>query len=216
MPKYTVDPNRIVDHSGCKEGLHPFKEISRTGLSFDRDEVVRWCPKCGAVVVDMDYDNRTSPGYYKKIEYPEITCKYGFENYNVGKSKKVVTAKVVSKKSNVVSPKMYVATHVSHNKEKIVEKVNIELINYAKDPTYSWVEISINDDYSVTLRNEVAKEFVKTGWTKVYHKTSAESGERPGFTTFVFLTEETITRWENCHSKDKYWCVTEKDVKKGE
>lgn len=97
MPKYTVDPNRVVDHSGCKEGLHPFKVITRTSLSFDREEVVRWCPKCGAVVVDMDFDNRTNPGYYKKIEYPEITCKYGFENYNVGTEKKRVRVKVRQK-----------------------------------------------------------------------------------------------------------------------
>lgn len=98
MPKYTVDPNRIVDHSGCREGLHPFKVITRTSLSFNREEVVRWCPKCGAVVVDMDFDNRTNPGYYKKIEYPEITCKYGFENYNVGTEKKKVRVKVRPKR----------------------------------------------------------------------------------------------------------------------
>ena len=104
MPKYEVNPNRIVDHSGCEKGLHPFKVITRTSLSFDREEVVRWCPKCGAIVVDMDFDNRTNPGYYKKIEYPEITCKYGFENYNVGEINKKpnkVKVKVRTKRKSV-------------------------------------------------------------------------------------------------------------------
>lgn len=79
---YEVDVNRKVDFSGCKEGLHPFKVITSNSCGYDTEEVVRWCPKCGAVVVDMDFDNRTNPGYYKRIEYPEITLKYGFENYN--------------------------------------------------------------------------------------------------------------------------------------
>ena len=79
---YEVDVNRKVDFSGCKEGLHPFKVITSNSCGFDTEEVVRWCPKCGAIVVDMDYDNRTKPGYYKKIQYPEITLKYGYEDYN--------------------------------------------------------------------------------------------------------------------------------------
>ncbi len=63
---------------GCKKGLHPFKVIARFGYG-DEIKVVRWCPECGAVVVDMDYDNRTHPGYYKKLQYPNITKKYGLE-----------------------------------------------------------------------------------------------------------------------------------------
>ena len=35
-------------------------------------EVVRWCRTCGAVVVDVDVDNRTSPGHIRKITWPEI------------------------------------------------------------------------------------------------------------------------------------------------
>lgn len=63
---------------GCKKGLHPFKVIARFG--YDNEiRVVRWCPECGAVVVDMDCDNRTYPGYYKKLQYPNITKKYGLE-----------------------------------------------------------------------------------------------------------------------------------------
>ena len=70
---FTIDINRKIDYSGCREGLHPLKVIHVQNKGYDTELVVRWCPKCGAVVVDMDYDNRTKPGYYKKIQYPEIT-----------------------------------------------------------------------------------------------------------------------------------------------
>jgi hypothetical protein len=35
------------------------------------EEVVRWCRGCGAVVVDLDMDNRTHPGYYMKMRLPD-------------------------------------------------------------------------------------------------------------------------------------------------
>jgi hypothetical protein len=37
------------------------------------DAVVRWCIDCGAVVVDEDSDNRTSPGQYGKMRFPRMT-----------------------------------------------------------------------------------------------------------------------------------------------
>lgn len=33
--------------------------------------VVRWCPKCGSVVVDEDYDGRTRPGAFRTFQCPE-------------------------------------------------------------------------------------------------------------------------------------------------
>ena len=45
----------------CIDGLHPLKEIYRDTDGFV-DIVVRWCPECGAVVVDSDLDGRTYPG----------------------------------------------------------------------------------------------------------------------------------------------------------
>lgn len=85
MSKYTVDPNRVVDFSGCQKGIHPFKVIQSMNTGYDTASVVRWCPKCGAVVVDMDFDNRTNPGYHQKIKYPEITLKYGLEMAPINK-----------------------------------------------------------------------------------------------------------------------------------
>ena len=55
----------------CKEGLHPLKEISRRCDGYV-DRVVRWCPDCGAIVVDMECDGRVYPGHYSKMKLPKI------------------------------------------------------------------------------------------------------------------------------------------------
>ncbi len=72
----------MCDFSKCREGLHPFRVISRTTIGIGEEKVVRWCPECGTVVVDCDIDGRSNPGYYKKLEYPNITKKYGLEQKN--------------------------------------------------------------------------------------------------------------------------------------
>lgn len=46
-------------------------EIAR----FDGDDpisesVVRWCPQCGAVVVDIECDGRIYPGRVRKMQFP--------------------------------------------------------------------------------------------------------------------------------------------------
>lgn len=79
MGKYTVNPNRVIDFSGCKKGKHPYKIIQSMSVGHDEEAVVRWCPKCGAITVDMDYDNRRYAGYYTELIYPEITLKNGLE-----------------------------------------------------------------------------------------------------------------------------------------
>lgn len=43
-----------------------------TGWTGETDAVVRWCPKCGAVVIDKEYDCRLA-SYYVKMKFPEIT-----------------------------------------------------------------------------------------------------------------------------------------------
>ena len=32
--------------------------------------VVRWCEKCGAIVIDGESDNRTYPGKYAEVRLP--------------------------------------------------------------------------------------------------------------------------------------------------
>lgn len=55
----------------CKKGLHPLKEVVRTTDGFV-DKVVRWCPECGAIVIDMESDGRVWPGYYNKMMLPNL------------------------------------------------------------------------------------------------------------------------------------------------
>ena len=60
-------------YTNCKEGKHPLKEISRSSDGFT-DKVIRWCPVCGALVIDMENDGRVYPGHYKKMQLPTL-CK---------------------------------------------------------------------------------------------------------------------------------------------
>jgi hypothetical protein len=46
----------IVIYNGC--------------FDYFTQEKVRWCPKCGAVVVDEDTDGRISPGSIRKMQFP--------------------------------------------------------------------------------------------------------------------------------------------------
>lgn len=50
---------------------HDLIIVTESGPSHHR-EVVRWCRKCGAIVVDLDFDNRTKPGHYMKMRIPQL------------------------------------------------------------------------------------------------------------------------------------------------
>lgn len=52
---------------------HQLVEIAYCGSTYDGHKVVRWCRQCGAIVVDMDTDGRIAPGYYRKMEIPDIS-----------------------------------------------------------------------------------------------------------------------------------------------
>ncbi len=41
------------------------------GSAMEEEHVVRWCRKCGAVVVDVDVDGRTHPGRVSPMRFPE-------------------------------------------------------------------------------------------------------------------------------------------------
>lgn len=58
---WTTPENKLNLNEDCLRGLHPLKEIYRNSNGFI-DEVVRWCPDCGAIVIDSDCDGRTYPG----------------------------------------------------------------------------------------------------------------------------------------------------------
>ncbi len=55
----------------CLQGLHPLKVIYTDSDGFV-DNVVRWCPLCGAIVVDADVDGRVYPGKIMPMKLSEI------------------------------------------------------------------------------------------------------------------------------------------------
>jgi len=62
----------------CKSGKHPLIRILTTQPHWDDScEVVRWCPVCGAVTVDMECDSRTYPGRVLEMRLPKITQEEG-------------------------------------------------------------------------------------------------------------------------------------------
>lgn len=63
----------------CKKGLHPLKEIMTISDGFI-DQVVRWCPDCGAIVVDEDCDNRVYPGACMKMRFPKLAREQKWTN----------------------------------------------------------------------------------------------------------------------------------------
>lgn len=54
---------------------------------------------------------------------------------------------------------------------------------------YPWEEAVIEGEYSITIRNEIAKQYKEAGWTHVYHRTTSEAGEKAGLTSFKFSME---------------------------
>jgi hypothetical protein len=59
----------------CQKGNHPWEAVYEDYVSDLVSNVVRWCPSCGAVVVDQDFDGRTNPGAIRKIGGPTYGVK---------------------------------------------------------------------------------------------------------------------------------------------
>lgn len=57
----------------CINGKHDLIVIYSHRALYNEEPTVRWCVDCGAVVVDMDYDNRTNAGQIMKMKFPEST-----------------------------------------------------------------------------------------------------------------------------------------------
>lgn len=57
----------------CDKKNHPLIEVFRTGCEDGIQSVVRWCPDCGAVVVDEELDGRVYAGSVMKMRFPKET-----------------------------------------------------------------------------------------------------------------------------------------------
>ncbi len=66
----------------CRNGNHSLIEIARATVEPSIEMVTRWCSYCGGIVVDREYDNRVNPGYYRKMEFPQVTK--NLVNYSAG------------------------------------------------------------------------------------------------------------------------------------
>jgi len=58
----------------CDLRNHPLIEIFRSGHDdgYDAQAVIRWCPDCGAIVVDGECDGRTYAGHFSKMKFPKV------------------------------------------------------------------------------------------------------------------------------------------------
>jgi len=76
MPTEHTETERLIG-AGHRHDLEVIEAVAEACPGSYR--VVRWCKVCGAVVVDIDVDNRTQPGAVMKMKFPEflkeITCR---------------------------------------------------------------------------------------------------------------------------------------------
>ena len=72
--------------------------------------------------------------------------------------------------------------------EKLINQIDESIKSY--HGWWTWEEAIIPNEYSVPVRNEIAKRYKKAGWNFVYHQTSSENGERAGLTCFKFSNEK--------------------------
>lgn len=54
----------------CDGRNHNLTAIYHDSVGYDCVHVVRWCTRCGAVVIDLDTDGRVDPGAIAKMLFP--------------------------------------------------------------------------------------------------------------------------------------------------
>jgi len=59
-------------YQACKDKQHDLEEIFSAHVTGSVYNTVRWCPLCGAVVVDQDFDGRTNAGKIMEMKTPQI------------------------------------------------------------------------------------------------------------------------------------------------
>lgn len=93
-------------------------------------------------------------------------------------------------------------------KEVEIKKVDFDKLEAEIDESmkiyhgdYSWEQAIIEGEYSLEVRNEIARKYKAAGWSFVYHRTSSEVGDKSGLTIFLFsmkkLPGKTIQGYHN-------------------
>ena len=108
-----------------------------------------------------------------------------------------------------IGPQQYLETSSKPKIAELEERLDEEILKYADREMYPWVSILIDPEYTEYVRNIVAKKYINIGWHTVCHQTSTENGENGGLTEFVFLTVQTLDKFEKAFLdyKDRYWVL---------
>lgn len=71
---------------------------------------------------------------------------------------------------------------------KLEEEIDDSIMNQIG--FYPWQQALIRGEYSVEIRDIIARKYKANGWNFVYHGTSSEIGDYPGTTFFIFSEKE--------------------------
>lgn len=63
--------------SFCNKGQHEFIPILFSKKDIHPEEVVRWCPICGAIRVDSTTSGQIHRSYVKKLQLPDLAKEMG-------------------------------------------------------------------------------------------------------------------------------------------
>lgn len=69
----------------CKRGEHQFIKMQSTLVGPGEERVIRWCQCCGAIVIDLDVDGRTYPGYFQECRIPGLLREIKASSYDSDK-----------------------------------------------------------------------------------------------------------------------------------
>lgn len=96
----------------------------------------------------------------------------------------------------MISPAEYEGYLSAVVNQNIIEKIDDKIKKYRSDLWYPWIDIIIDGEYSLEIRNSISRKYIEAGWFGVCHKTSSENNEVPGLTHFIFCTEDTFQKWK--------------------
>lgn len=71
----------------------------------------------------------------------------------------------------------------------IIDKIDKELLKEHNISDYARngkIHVVLDEEYSVSVRDLIAKKYKEAGWKLVIHRTSSELHERSGLTGFTF------------------------------